>query len=93
MNMEEKAPDRTQCRNRFGRSYGPVIRQTIQRVHVNEIRKVAKKPLIVFAIVTIECSVHHCYLDVTLAEFVQLMTNGLVGPGIDCRLGNKSMLH
>ena len=38
-----EAPDRTALRTRFGRAYGPVVRQTMERINVNESRDFLNK--------------------------------------------------
>jgi hypothetical protein len=52
-NMWGEMLDRTYLRTGFRRIYGPVVRQTAQWIHEIISWRVAKKPLIVFAIVTI----------------------------------------
>jgi hypothetical protein len=52
--MEDEAQDRTQWKTRFGRGYGPDLRQSTQSMHVILSLKRAKKPLFVFSINTIE---------------------------------------
>jgi len=51
--MEEESLDRTLCRTRFGRGFGPVLGRTTQWIHEIVSRRVGKKSLFVFAIITI----------------------------------------
>jgi len=51
--MWEEMLDRTHLRTGFRRIYGPVVRQTAQWIHEIISWRVAKKTLIVFAIVMI----------------------------------------
>jgi hypothetical protein len=51
--MGGEALDRTQWRTRFGRGYGPVVRQTTQWIYEIVNLSTAKKPLFVFSIVSI----------------------------------------
>jgi hypothetical protein len=40
--LKEEAPDRTMWRARFGRGFGPVVRQTTKRIHKTMIK--VRKP-------------------------------------------------
>jgi hypothetical protein len=72
---------------------GPDVRQTTQWIHVTVSRRVTKKPLYVFSIITLYTVVRQSYLWVPLAQSVKLLANGLCGPVIEYSLEKRSILQ